>query len=271
MNRSLLAFAIVLFITIPLYADYHYASHTGSNTYPYTSWETAADSIQHAVNAASPGDTVFIGSGEYHQRIVVDTDRLAVIGMGWDSTYIWWDGGGPTIQVVPNRFYSEYFEGMHLRHMLRYWCLGDGIRNNIHINRCRFSNPQDPVHGAGVGVGAAPDSNIIENCLFDSLDLGADNFATGTRFVVRNCLFRHVRAALQPVGPHRIEIENNIIAHVFPYMAVQGGGDSVFARNNLFYDVRSAYNLGSDVNWFKSYKKIIPCMMGKGAHSASDP
>ncbi len=34
MNRSLLAFAIVLLMTMPLYADYHYASHTGTKHLP---------------------------------------------------------------------------------------------------------------------------------------------------------------------------------------------------------------------------------------------
>ncbi len=246
MNRSLLAFAIVLLVTTPLYADYHYASHTGNNTYPYTSWETAADSIQLAVNAAIPGDTVFIGSGEYHQRTEIDTDRLAIIGMGWDSTFVWWDvDRDPVFEMAANRYYSVYFEGLHIRH-LNYKGIGDGIRNNYHINLCKFSNPQNPTDMTAVGVGVDPDSNIIENCIFDSLAYGVDNFASGTRFVVRNCLFRHVRSAMTPVGVSRIELENNIMAYVFPYVPVSnmGGSDSVFARNNLLYGVRQAYSLG---------------------------
>jgi hypothetical protein len=50
-------------------ADYHYASPDGSNEYPYTSWATAANVIQDAVDAASPHDTVYIASGEWYEQI----------------------------------------------------------------------------------------------------------------------------------------------------------------------------------------------------------
>ena len=44
---------------------YRYASLTGSNIYPYTSWETAANSIQSAVNSANKYDTVLVTNGIY--------------------------------------------------------------------------------------------------------------------------------------------------------------------------------------------------------------
>ncbi len=56
----LLSMTLLIMLCFSADADYHYASHTGSNTYPYTSWETAADSITTAMNAASPYDTIYI-------------------------------------------------------------------------------------------------------------------------------------------------------------------------------------------------------------------
>ena len=44
---------IIIALPLPALAAYHYAGHSGSNAFTYTSWETAADTIQNAVNAAS--------------------------------------------------------------------------------------------------------------------------------------------------------------------------------------------------------------------------
>jgi len=67
-------------------ADYHYASHEGSNTYPYSSWATGAHVIQDAADAASEGDTVYVGAGTWSQQLQIWTDNTALIGAGMDST-----------------------------------------------------------------------------------------------------------------------------------------------------------------------------------------
>ncbi|MFH1336896.1 MAG: hypothetical protein ABII96_10305, partial [Candidatus Zixiibacteriota bacterium] len=67
-------FAIIIVLLLsPIYAlaETHYVSKSGSDEYPYTSWATAADSIQKGINAASSGDTVRVGSGTYRETIVM--------------------------------------------------------------------------------------------------------------------------------------------------------------------------------------------------------
>ena len=59
-------FLIIIFATQKIFADTHYASKTGGNNSPYTSWANAATTIQNAVNAASPGDTVLVNDGTYY-------------------------------------------------------------------------------------------------------------------------------------------------------------------------------------------------------------
>jgi hypothetical protein len=69
-------------------ADYHYASHTGSNEYPYSSWATAADSIQKAIDVATAGDTIYVGAGVWENQPLNLWEGLALIGAGMDSTIL---------------------------------------------------------------------------------------------------------------------------------------------------------------------------------------
>jgi len=79
--------AIVLSFSLTL-ADYHYASHDGSNEFPYTNWETGARRIQEAVDAAEPGDTIYVGEGTWPDTVEIWTNSLALIGTGMGNTIL---------------------------------------------------------------------------------------------------------------------------------------------------------------------------------------
>ena len=49
-------------------------------------------SIQEAINAAKPGDTIYVKSGIYYENIIVNKDNLRLIGENRETTII--DGGG---------------------------------------------------------------------------------------------------------------------------------------------------------------------------------
>jgi len=68
-------------------ATIRYVSHTGSNTPPYTSWATAADSIMSAINISVFGDTIFVANGSYKEEVVMIAG-LSLIGAGTDSCII---------------------------------------------------------------------------------------------------------------------------------------------------------------------------------------
>jgi hypothetical protein len=239
--------AIFALAVSPARADYHYASHEGSDEYPYTSWETAAALIQDAVDVANPHDTVYIGAGEYNQQVVVDCDSLAIIGMGWDSTLVWYeDEDNPVMRLVPNMYYSVYFEGLHLQNPSGYWCMRGTPRNNLHVNLCKFSNPNNPLDGAGVITAAAPNEVIIENCMFDSLRTGFDDILGSNRAIVRNCIFiRFDDQAIVVYNDHTV-IRNCIIANgAFNSMVAYGSSDSLLIYNNLVYDTYRAFKIGA--------------------------
>jgi len=215
----------LLALCLPARADYHYASHDGSNEYPYTSWETAAELIQDAVDAASPHDTVYVGAGDYHERVDVYTDSLAMVGMGMDSTRVWWDIFGETII----RSYTDsYISDLFIDHTASYFTsLYGGIFAYIIVERCRFE---------GGGVLAGNIGTIIRNCIFNGLKSGAHTGLYCDYLEVSNCIFYTTNTAPIISEADTNIITNNIIrAHDNSGRGIELSSGQIYNRiaNNL--------------------------------------
>ncbi len=72
-------------------ATIRFVSKTGTSTPPYTSWQTAADSIQKCIDYSVDGDTIIVANGVYYESLIVNK-YLVAIGSSMDSTVI--DGTG---------------------------------------------------------------------------------------------------------------------------------------------------------------------------------
>jgi parallel beta-helix repeat protein len=59
-------------------------------------------SIQEAINNSKPGDTIFVKSGIYFERIVVDKNGLRLVGENRDTTIIDGCGAGNAVYVEAN-------------------------------------------------------------------------------------------------------------------------------------------------------------------------
>jgi hypothetical protein len=88
MFKKIFAMIFISMLWAFAFADYHYASHSGSNIPPYNSWATAADSIQKAIDAATAGDTIYVGVGVWENQPLNLWESLALIGAGMDSTIL---------------------------------------------------------------------------------------------------------------------------------------------------------------------------------------
>ncbi len=87
MKNYLFTALIVIFLLTDIHAEIRFVSKTGNSKPPYTSWATAADSIQKAINICKPGDTVYVGNGVYKQRVFIN-NGITLIGSGMDSCII---------------------------------------------------------------------------------------------------------------------------------------------------------------------------------------
>ncbi len=82
----------------------NYVSLSGNHTYPYTTWASAAQTVQDAINAASVGGVVLIAPGTYRQngdvyygvsnRVVI-SKNVTVSGAGGEATDVLIVGEGP--------------------------------------------------------------------------------------------------------------------------------------------------------------------------------
>jgi hypothetical protein len=196
---------IILVIPALSYADYHYASHTGTNTYPYTSWETAADSIGATIEAASPHDTIYIASGSYDElvRMAQADTCLSFIGAGIDSTHVWssiyghlWEVSNQTVvqdiwfeqnSAYRDCYYSLYFDA------------------SIVAKHCKFSS-----NSTGGAINAAGDSAVVENCEFYDVDQVLD-LIYAQKLVFRNNYMRGWNRVVILNDWHWGIIENNIL------------------------------------------------------------
>jgi len=211
-------------------ADYHYASHEGSNTYPYTSWATATDSIKYAIAAADPGDTVYIGAGEYYERVVTaaEDSNLAVIGSGIDSTYWWWDVWSiPTYKCADNTL----VENIHFSHTITI-SISTGIYNSIVVRNCLFTE------ASGILIYSGGGTALIENCIFRlNPAIGeAVEVWDAPRADIRNCLVDGCETAFFQIAADTAIIKNNIIIDctstaIWPWFT----NDSTLVINNLIY------------------------------------
>ena len=87
-----------------------YVSKTGSSTPPYTTWETAADSIMECINISVFGDTIYIANGVYKERIDM-IPGLSLIGAGMDSCVI------DTRELAPPYYTIQTEDGCYLSNL----------------------------------------------------------------------------------------------------------------------------------------------------------
>ena len=127
--------------------------------------------IQAAVNAASPGDTIVIGPGTYNENVIVDKS-ISLTGENFDAadprnnTTILDGGGGTVISVKSGITPGPSFTGLVIRNGL------DGIlvRSAISLENSYLTGNVDSLQSVAGASGAVTD-NVFEASTDDAIDI----------------------------------------------------------------------------------------------------
>ncbi len=214
MKKFVLFIFVVLinFSLIP--GEVRYVSHSGSNTPPYLTWETAADSIMSAVNISSFGDTIYVANGVYEERVVM-IPGLSLIGAGMDSTVISFPGLSGAVVTLVDSCTLKGFQ-VSASDTIASTAV-DVVGNGSLIESNSIMNT-----GRGVWIHDA-DTKVYGNVLKDIYTAGID-LTNSNSLIRKNFLY---------VGSHTIGGNIGIHAQVWDY------NDSTVIDSNIIYTDRN--------------------------------
>jgi hypothetical protein len=209
--------AALIAVVAQSHAATRYVSHTGNNTFPYTTWETAANTIEAANLATLPGDTMFIDTGSYQlTQTIILQPKITLRGKGMDSTTILGSTAIVDMFKPGDSTYVEdiYFRGNNcFRGLTKY--LGVSLFTWT-ITRCKFTNFLSmPIYASWT------ERVDVSHCWFEIWgDPGAIAVEDRGNCTITNCTF-YSPGVIRPI----CSFSGNRTGHVvFDSNVVVGGG-----------------------------------------------
>ena len=269
MRRIILLLTVncTLFI-VNCFATIHYVSHSGNNTPPYLTWETAADTIQNAINVCSPGDTLLVANGTYNENLVINA-QISLIGSSMDSTIIDGTGLGNYTIIISSNGSIENFNiyGKGDTSLVSRVIRSTTFYTLVKVRNCRISD-------GGVGIGMVggdlsannlymkkltrgfnlfgENENNVKNCVLVlnkensiGIDIGYSPNVSDT--ITNNIILftgtRNPQYGIYLGAPKRVYIYNNLVSKFIDNVRIGDIVDTVFIKNNnLLYSYFSGIN-----------------------------
>jgi len=205
MKKTYILLFLIIFTHVS-FATIRYVSKTGSSTPPFTSWETASDSIQKCVNVCVDGDTVLVANGVYNEVIYIYTP-IYLLGTSMDSTIV--DGTG-LLNTTLNIYAKATVENFEIKGWGSYAPSGVVIiqGHETLVKNCLITGA---FNGFGIRSKAFVSNNIMKNVIFGISSSGSGSY--DSVYIINN-LF------LVPANPgigisisngRRFFIHNNVI------------------------------------------------------------
>jgi hypothetical protein len=173
---------LILLIILPyniILSDVRFVSKTGSSKSPYTSWETASDSIQKCINICHKGDTIYVANGTYKEQLIM-ISGLSLMGAGMDSCIIdtrdLITSNNTTAVSIAD---SCLIKGFNLM-VYNGSTMGDGIVTQVGTTNCLITLNKITRGSIGIEINNVDTSNhsniIIYKNTFNNVSIGIDFF-----------------------------------------------------------------------------------------------
>ncbi len=270
-KRALIFSLLAIFFLSGLYASSvtRYVSLSGSNTAPYTSLATAANSIQDAVDASSDGDLVLVNDGTY----LLSTNISVLKGITIKSI------NGAAVTIIDGNNSTRCIYINHANAVLEEFTIQNGynpggfggganIKNGGTIRKSTIKNSQAR-DGGGVAI---DDDGLVENCYIygnTASNNSSSGYGGGVRLLnggeIRNCEITANTSVKYGGGVNIWNagiVKNCVIAK---NSALHGGG--IRTRNNSkVYNTIIYYNSAPSGNDYQvsgsGYKYYNSCFPG---------
>lgn len=190
--KKLLFLLLIPFVGIFSQATTRYVSLGGSNTAPYTSWATAATSIQTAVDFASAGDLILVADGLYSLTSNVSITKGVTLKSQNGKANACINGGEVTRCLYINNT-DAVVDGFIIANGFNPGGFGGGVNivSGGTVQNCTIMNSQ-----ARDGGGVAIDNNgLVQNCVVygnRADNTSGSGYGGGIRMlsggIARNCL-----------------------------------------------------------------------------------
>ena len=259
---------IFLFLCVALYSQtVRYVSKSGSNEFPYLTWETAGTSVKTVVDIAGSGDTVYVGPGEYIDTLDISKD-LTIIGSGMDETLIHSDY---TRKVVINLYAKLNTSNLSVAsnedfpYMVGSSAIYQHGAYDLNVKNCFFKVLSSGLTRNDGGRIKVEDSFFMVstgNCIY-FIDASPTKWDT-----VRGCVFYGEKfngTSAANLGVNNLLFEDNITLKSIRYGIHGIGSDSVIIRNNIL----GCEGIGVNLIYNYDYAEITNNVIHNGPNSHS--
>jgi len=200
--------------------------------------------IQAAVNAANPGDTIYVWAGNYNEMITIDK-TLTLIGNGTENTTI--DGFGYAYHTVSiNANWTNITGFKFTNSTYGYASLDIYNRNNCSIYNNNFTN-----NYYGINAWYSDHNTIKNNTFYNNSESGCSLSQSTSNYILNNTFVLENKIGLYIYFSDHNTIDNNSFLN--NYVALQiYYGDHNTVNNSLLVDNYYAIYLqgssSSDIN-----------------------